>query len=108
MSAVLQDALRAFCQYAEVDGGRAARLFDEIASWFGSTDATWPFSFENICDALDLDPAWIRGLLARWRRGHAGPGAGSVRIPPVRHFGGSRHAMRGEALGFVHCAEHVA
>jgi hypothetical protein len=109
MSAVLQDALRAFCQYANVDGGRAARLFDETADWFGSPDVTWPFAFENICDALDLDAAWIRGLLARWQRTHAGSAPRRRgRIPHVRRIGGSRHAVCGEAAGLVRRSVGVA
>ena len=99
MSAVLQDALRAFCQYTGVGGARAARLFHETAGWFGSPDVSWPFSFENICDALDVDAAWIRGLLARWHRAHAGSGDGALRISAVRRVGGSRHAVRSGAPG---------
>jgi hypothetical protein len=99
MSAVLQSALRTFCEYADVRSGRAARLFHETADWFGSPDVAWPFSFENICDAVDLDAAWIRGLLARWHRGHAGRGDRGVQFPSMRRVGGSRHAVRGEAPG---------
>lgn len=80
MRPVLQDALRTFCQHADVEGGRAARLFQETADWFGSPDATSPFSFEAVCDALELDAAWIRGLLAGRRRRDA---SRAPRVRPV-------------------------
>jgi len=35
----------------------------ELLAWFASPDRSWPFSFENICDAIDLDPAQVRAGL---------------------------------------------
>ena len=35
----------------------------ELLNWFASRDRSWPCSFENVCDAIDLDPARLRGLL---------------------------------------------
>ncbi len=37
----------------------------DAVAWLGSTDRDWPFSFENICDALDMDPGHVRRELAR-------------------------------------------
>jgi hypothetical protein len=36
---------------------------DELLAWFASPDRSWPFSFENICDAIDLDPGQVRAGL---------------------------------------------
>jgi hypothetical protein len=33
--------------------------------WILSDDTSWPFSFVSICDALDLDPPYIRRLVFR-------------------------------------------
>jgi hypothetical protein len=41
-----------------------------VLDWFVSRDRSWPFSFENICDAIDLDPGRVRavlGTLPHWR-----------------------------------------
>src|ERR1700741_3430827 len=65
MAAALEDAIRCFCQCAGSRGVRSQRLFRETAAWFESHDVSWPFAFENICDALALEPDWIRGGLAR-------------------------------------------
>ena len=42
---------------------RDHRSRQELLTWFTSTDRSWPFSFENICDAIDLDPAQVRSGL---------------------------------------------
>lgn len=55
MVAVLEAALK--------DAREAADRSDAVA-WLGSTDRDWPFSFENICDALDMDPRHVRRGLA--------------------------------------------
>jgi hypothetical protein len=39
-----------------VDSGSVTKAFAYVAS----TDRTWPFSFENLCDALGLDAASLR------------------------------------------------
>jgi hypothetical protein len=38
------------------------------AAWLTSTDRGWPFSFENICEALDMDPGTVRRQLERRTR----------------------------------------
>lgn len=64
MLAVLTDAIRC------LDGhGREGQLLKaEARCWLASRDQRWPFSFERICDVLDLDPETIRkrvGIPAR-------------------------------------------
>ena len=93
MVAVLEDAIRVFCKNTGVHTTRARRLFDETAEWFESSDVSWPFSFENICDALVLDPAWIRGLLGRWLATHALSTQAPLKIPPIRRIEGSRRSV---------------
>jgi hypothetical protein len=68
LRAVLEEAL------AELAAGRmaAASPLDnrrrlELLDWFASHDRSWPCSFENVCDAIDLDPERVRGKLARLR-----------------------------------------
>ena len=42
----------------------ACRAGREAREWVGSRDTTWPFAFERICEALDLDPNGIRREVA--------------------------------------------
>src|SRR2546425_8015641 len=92
MGAVIEDAIRCFCQCAGSPGVRSQRLFRETAEWFESRDVSWPFAFDNLCEALALEPDWIRGLSpARESIHHGpfrspgwGPGGGGI----GRHHGG--------------------
>jgi hypothetical protein len=54
MAAVLEDAINIVRKRPRSRAGREAR------EWLSSRDATWPFAFERICDALDLDADSVR------------------------------------------------
>jgi hypothetical protein len=47
---------------------RARRHLAEVEAWFASDDDVWPFSFVNLCHALDLDASSVRSRLLRWQR----------------------------------------
>ncbi len=64
--AILEDALRYYRDYAGMSDRRARAWHDDAAEWFASRDRSEPFAFENVCDALGLDPAAIRRGLHRW------------------------------------------
>src|SRR6266404_5635489 len=102
MAAVLEDAIRTFCRCVGSPGVRSQRLFRETAEWFDSSDASWPFAFENVCDALALGPDWIRGLLRRWVSTKAARTRRPVKIASVRRIAGSRHTVTGRAPGLRH------
>lgn len=64
MLAVLDDAIECFQKYAGARARKRGRLFLEAEQWILERDGAWPFSFENICDVLNLDPSYIRrGLM---------------------------------------------
>ena len=67
MFAVLTDAVECFQKYHGGQTRRARVLFTEAAEWIDSRDSSWPFSFEQICHALDLKPSYLRMGLTRWR-----------------------------------------
>jgi len=83
MAAVLQTAVDdcwdSFCPRSAGYGTLAAgRRFREARVYMLSKDRVWPFSFENLCDELDLDVRKLRRALLR------APGAATVRpISPV-------------------------
>ena len=66
MLAVLEDAIVCFQQYAFARDGRGRRLFLDAQRWIVEKDCNWPFSFENICFHLGMDPSYIRHGLLRW------------------------------------------
>lgn len=67
MFAVLTDAIECFQKYFNAESRRCRALFGEASSWIESTDSTWPFSFEQICQTLNISPSYLRTGLARWR-----------------------------------------
>jgi hypothetical protein len=54
MAAVLEEAIHVLRKRPRSRAGREAR------EWMHSTDRTWPFSYERICEALDLDANQVR------------------------------------------------
>jgi hypothetical protein len=58
MLAILEDAANVYC--GRQGGGAGVRELREVERWFASTDLSHVFSFERICQALDLDPSYIR------------------------------------------------
>jgi len=42
------------------------RKIAEDLEWFASEDVEWPFSFLRLCDLFDLEPAWVRQVIAGW------------------------------------------
>jgi len=52
--------------------GRSRRPTEQLAlqaeRWVRSTDQTWPFSFENVCAALGLEPSGLRVALLKAAR----------------------------------------
>ena len=78
MAAVLQTAVDdcwdSVCPRSAGYGTLAAgRRFREARVYMLSKDRVWPFSFENLCDALDLDARKLR------RRLLLAPGSATVR-----------------------------
>ena len=73
VQAMLRDAIQSYQKFAFAKRGRAARVYREAEEWLFTDDWRWPFSFLNVCEILDLSPAYIRTGLRLWR-GRARPG----------------------------------
>jgi hypothetical protein len=63
MVAVLQDAIDCVVKHRHAKDYRGRRLFDEATRWLLAEETGWPYSFECICAALDLDANAVRGAL---------------------------------------------
>jgi len=78
--AILEDAIQIYCM--EGSGRRNLQLRREAARWLHSSDHSWCFSFERICETLGLDPDCVRrGLRAPGMRRATAP------WPPVGEKG---------------------
>ena len=67
MLAVLSDAIECFQKYANATTRRGRKLFMNAESWISSRDASWPYSFEQICDVLNINANYLRLGLMQWR-----------------------------------------
>jgi hypothetical protein len=67
MVAILEDAVDCFQKYLWATDNRSRHLRTEAEKWFLSDDDSWPFSFVNICLALDLHPGFLRRGLLEWK-----------------------------------------
>jgi hypothetical protein len=68
MLAVLLDAMHIYVQPTEEWQHEKRRLFVETRRWLDSKDRTWLFSYERVCEALDVDPDRLRTILRARRR----------------------------------------
>jgi hypothetical protein len=65
--AVLQDAVECFQEHVVAQSIREKKLFQEAEDWILEKNSDWPFSFENICETLQLNPDYIRRGLLVWK-----------------------------------------
>jgi len=67
MLTVLESAVEDFQKYVLARKPRGKKLFQEAEEWFLERDSDELFSFENICDTLQLHPDYMRQGLLRWK-----------------------------------------
>ena len=67
MLAIVEDAIATFYKCLPSVTQRQRQLLKEVEEWFASADTAWPFSFQNICAALDLNVDYVRSGLDRVR-----------------------------------------
>ena len=83
MLAVLEDAIASF-----------QRNFIQARETEDPDDMSWPFSFASICQALDMEPEYLRRGLKHWRDRAAQQGTkGQVYRFPFRRVNGRRHSI---------------
>jgi hypothetical protein len=65
--AVLEDAVSCFQKYLFARDRKGRALFREIEEWIFEEENGWIFSFKNTCEALGLEPGYVRQGLLRWK-----------------------------------------
>ena len=63
MLAVLADAINVLHSGQGGDSACERLNFDEAAQWVNSPGTARPFSFDSVCDALEIDPELLRSRL---------------------------------------------
>ena len=67
MLAVLESAVEDFQKYVLARNPSGKKLFQQAEEWFLEKNSDELFSFENICETLQLHPDYIRQGLLRWK-----------------------------------------
>jgi hypothetical protein len=82
MLAVLVDAINVLQSWQGGGSARKRRNFAEAAQWVNTRGASHPFSFDSVCDALEIDSELLR---SRLRVLTVRP-ANSTRRPAIAHL----------------------
>ena len=91
MGGVLADAVRSFQRNFGANQREKRQEFSEARFWIFEDKSDGPFSFEDVCDTLGIDPRRLRELIVRWERNRR-PGD----EPPIirRSTVGTDHQLR--------------
>jgi hypothetical protein len=66
--AMLESAIEDYQKYVLATHKKGQELFQQAEEWFFETGSSSEFSFENICDYLKLNPAYVRKGLLNWKK----------------------------------------
>lgn len=89
MAAVLIDAVRCFQRTSEASHTTGRREFREVQRWIFDDRGHGPFSFQSVCESLEIDPGGLRSWLVRGRynRRSGGDKPRTIRRSPVNVTG---------------------
>ena len=65
---VLEDAIECFMKCMDSATNKGQRLYREADEWIALEDKHWVFSFDNVCDMLDINPEYMRRGLRDWKQ----------------------------------------
>ena len=85
---VLEDAVECFMKCIDSSTNKGQRLFRDAEEWINLEDKKWVFSFDNVCEMLDINPEYLRRGLRDWK------GASSMRSNGPRSNGANRRHWR--------------
>jgi len=67
MLAVLEDGIRCFQEHLRNPRSNPRLLSQQAEAWMRAVDYEWPFSFNNVCETLGIDPSALRAALLAWK-----------------------------------------
>ena len=66
--AMLECAIEDYQKYATATDKKGQELFQQAEEWFFETGSSSEFSFENLCDYLQLNASYVRKGLVNWKK----------------------------------------
>jgi hypothetical protein len=97
MAGILIDAVRCFQRSFEAPGSDRRQEFREAQFWIFDDKANGPFSFQCVCESLEIDPRGLREWILRWQKDRrSGEKQRMIRRSPVNIAGPipARHAAQ--------------
>jgi len=67
MLAILESVITDFQKYVLATDKKGKELFNAAEEWILETDSPSFFSFNNICEHLEIDPDYMRKGFMRWK-----------------------------------------
>ncbi len=64
---VLEDAIECFMKCIDSPTNKGQKLFRDAEEWINLEDKHWVFSFDNVCEMLDINPEYLRRGLRAWK-----------------------------------------
>jgi len=64
---VLEDAVECYMKCIDSSTNKGQRLFRDAEEWINLEDKKWVFSFDNVCEMLDVNPEYLRRGLRDWK-----------------------------------------
>ncbi len=85
MVAILEDAVDVYRKQAGARDRKRRQLFEDAEAWIESSETSWIFSYENICDMLGIDAEYLRKGLRAWKRKVGGDRGRVLQFPEEDH-----------------------
>ena len=73
MLAVLEQAILSYQTNFFKKTRRQENLLREVEQWIWADNQHWLYSFDTICETLDISPTFLRGKLLAWRQSQLTP-----------------------------------
>jgi len=74
MFAILEDGVHCYLENLGASDAKKKQIFEEAAAWITQIDGDWVFSFDSVCNALGLNPEYVRQGLLRQKQKSVKPG----------------------------------
>ncbi|HWP64779.1 MAG TPA: hypothetical protein VNO26_02560 [Candidatus Limnocylindria bacterium] len=86
MLAVLEDGIRCFQEHLTNARSNPRLLSRQAEEWIRADDWDWPFSFNNVCENLCIDPEALRLALLTWKARKLAPADGAGTAAPSKVY----------------------
>lgn len=91
---VLEDAIECFMKCIDSPTNKGQKLFRDAEEWINLHDKQWVFSFDNVCEMLDIDPGYMRRGLQDWKGRKLATMAQSPPLPAAKVYRTERPSQR--------------